>query len=170
LVYTGIERTPVCGIVQELPYQGAWCPVAAEWFATTWDAYLLLGDLPEETHRRDTADGRPATKPAARDRLARCVCADRESFSHDDARVAAGAIAAAQLEQLRHAAGRVIGRQVEPPATVVLSGGGEFLALRLVERLGWTAEIISLGERLGGEASRAAAAFALATLAREEMG
>ena len=65
LVYTGIQRSPVCAVCQTVPYRDHLCPVAQELFATTADAYVILGDLPEDTATDYTADGRPATKPYA---------------------------------------------------------------------------------------------------------
>ena len=84
LVYTGIERSPISRRV--CAARGAAnCPVAKELFATTWDAYLLLGELPEEPLSLHTADGRPATRACAADRLARMILADRTMFDDADA-------------------------------------------------------------------------------------
>jgi (4-(4-[2-(gamma-L-glutamylamino)ethyl]phenoxymethyl)furan-2-yl)methanamine synthase len=49
----------------------------------------------------------------------------------------------------------------------LLSGGGEFLARRLLGLLGWEPPVMALSQRLGPHASRAAPAHALAVLARE---
>jgi probable H4MPT-linked C1 transfer pathway protein len=165
LVYTGISRTPVAMVTRELPYRGERCPVAAEVFATTLDAYLMLGELPEGSCRGETADGRPADRRHAGDRLARMVCADRTSFTVDDAMTAARAVRDAQERVIGEAIDRVIGRLGSSPSTVVVSGSGEFLARRLAAARG--ARIVSLGEELGPERSAAACAVALAELTRE---
>ena len=169
LVYTGIERSPICAVVDRLPWRNRQVPVAQEVFATTRDAYLVLGDLPENATDRQTADGRSATRAAARDRLARMICADRDSFTADDASAAAAAVARAQLSKLGIAARGVLRRLPEPPATVVLCGQGEFVARRLCERLQLASSIVSLAEQLGSSVSRAAPAHALAVIAREQM-
>lgn len=169
LVYTGVERSPVCAVIDALPWRNRQVPVAQELFATTRDAYLLLGDLPENATDRQTADGRPATRAAARDRLARMICADRDSFTADDASAAAAAVARAQLSKLGIAARGVLRRSPEPPATVVLCGQGEFVARRLCERLQLASSIVALAEQLGSSVSRAAPAHALAVIAREQM-
>jgi probable H4MPT-linked C1 transfer pathway protein len=78
LLYTGVRRTPVAALL------GA--SVAAELFATTLDVYLVLGEVPEDAADRGTADGRAATRRAARARLARMLCADVETCSHADPR------------------------------------------------------------------------------------
>ena len=85
LIYAGVARTPVCALATALPHRGVSTALSAELFATTRDVYLTLGDLPEEADDTSTADGRPATRAFARDRLARMVCADRETFFEEDA-------------------------------------------------------------------------------------
>ncbi|MEX0713337.1 MAG: hydantoinase/oxoprolinase family protein [Pirellulales bacterium] len=167
LVYTGVIRSPVCAVSRWLPWRGGRVPTAQELFATTWDAYLVLGDLEEEPGSVHTADGRPATRGAARDRLARCICADREVFSEQDALCAARRIAEDQLEGLCEAAGRLVRRMGSPPGTMIVCGQGEFLGRRLVERLGIVSSVVSLHETLGPILSRCAPAHALAVLARE---
>jgi len=165
LVYTGVKRSPLCAVAPVIPWHGEPCPTAQELFATTWDVYLTLGQLPEEPECRHTADGRPATRDAARDRLARQICADREMFTEKDACDAAQAAARAQLAKIGVAAQRVLARLPAVPSVVVLSGEGEFLAESLLDRLRLQVERISLGQRLGPEVSRVATAHALATIA-----
>lgn len=167
LVYTGVERTPLCALVRSLPWQGRDCPVAAELFATTADAYLMLGDLPEEPENRDTADGRPRTWPHALARLARMVCADADSFTAEDARQAAAVVREAQLELLQTAVEKVVASLGAPPKTIITSGHGEFLLRHLLDRLSWQANVLSLTEVLGPAVSRCAPAHALAVLASE---
>lgn len=166
LVYTGVVRSPVCAVVAALPWRGSQVPVAQELFATARDAYLIAGDLPEEPDNCQTADGRPATRALARDRLARQICADRTMFSDDDARAAAAAVARTQLSKIAIAAQMVLRRLPVPPGTVVISGQGEFLARRLLEKLRTEAKVVSLAEVLGPVTSQAATAHALAELAR----
>jgi (4-(4-[2-(gamma-L-glutamylamino)ethyl]phenoxymethyl)furan-2-yl)methanamine synthase len=167
LVYTGVERSPVCAIVREVPYRGKSCPVAQELFATSLDAWLMLGAIAERPDDCHTADGQTATRQAAQARLARVIAADATEFNEHDALAICEAIAAAQLNQLIQAARRVIAQFAEPPRTYLVSGQGEFLARRLIELLP-AAAVVSLTEKLGSEASRAAPAHALAVLAREE--
>jgi probable H4MPT-linked C1 transfer pathway protein len=167
LIYTGVERAPVAAMAQLVPWRGRKCPLAHEVFATMWDVYLTLGDLPEEPLSTHTADRRPATKAAARDRLARSICADREMFSETDARIMAEALAQAQLRKLSAIATQLIARLLQPPHTVVISGRGEFLARRMLDKLKLKANVVSLTRELGPELSRCAPAHALAVLARE---
>jgi (4-(4-[2-(gamma-L-glutamylamino)ethyl]phenoxymethyl)furan-2-yl)methanamine synthase len=170
LVYTGIERTPVSAIVRMLPWLGDPCPVATELFATAADAYLLLGELSEDPHNSDMADGRPRTRGAAHARLARMICSDTTAFSINDAMTAATAIRDAQLQLLQAAVIQVASRQERPPKTIIISGQGEFLLRALLAQLPWTCNVVSLTEQLGAEVSLCAPAHALAVLARETLG
>jgi len=167
LIYTGVERAPVSAVAQLVPWRGRKCPTAHENFATMRDVYLTLGDLPEEPLNTQTADHRPATRSAARDRLARTICADREMFSEADARVMSEALAQAQLRKISAIGAQLVARLLQSPETVVVSGRGEFLALRMLEKLKLNAKVVSLTRELGPELSRCAPAHALAVLARE---
>lgn len=157
LVYTGVRRTPLCALLT-----GS----AAEWFATTLDAYLLLGDIPEDPDDRDTADGRPATVAAAEARLARMLCADLETSTPRERRAVAERASRRQEAMLRRAVGRVAGRLPGPPRAFVLSGSGEFLARRAIPGDG-RARVVSLAQELGPALSAAACAYSVAVLAKE---
>ncbi len=167
LIYSGVMRTPVCGLVNHLPWHGSACPVAREWFADTHDAYLLLGDLPEDPADRQTADGQPATQEGARRRFARMVCADPDLVTREVAVTMAAAVAEAQQRQIADGLRQVIAARGEAPQTVVISGEGEFLARRAVQQAELAAQVVSLGSQLGHEVSRCAPAHAVAVLAAE---
>ncbi|MDX1944563.1 MAG: hydantoinase/oxoprolinase family protein [Pirellulaceae bacterium] len=167
LVYTGVERSPVCAVAASVPYRNQTCPVVHELFATMRDAYLLLDDLAEDLSDHNTADGRPASKGAARTRLGRAIAADSEEFNHRDAVAVARSMADAQAVLLAAAIKRVIARLPGPPAKVVFSGHGEFLAKAALESLGTLPAVISLSKELGLGVSRSASAHALAVLAQE---
>jgi len=167
LVYTGVERSPVCAVVDAVTYRGTKCPVAHELFATTHDAYVILGELPEAPTRTDTADGRPATKRAARIRLGRMLCAGEQQFNHRDAAAISQEIRQAQTSKIAAAVRQVIGALPSQVETVVISGQGEFLAARIVNEIKLEAKLVSLRRQLGTAVSKSATAHALATLARE---
>src|SRR5262249_413708 len=76
LVYTGVRRTPVCGLLGP--------SVSAEFFATTLDVYLLLGQVAEDETDYGTADGRPATRLFAHARLARMLGGDGETCEREE--------------------------------------------------------------------------------------
>jgi probable H4MPT-linked C1 transfer pathway protein len=167
LVYAGVARTPVSAVVDSLPWRGRKCPVAAEMFATTADAYVVLGDLAEQADANRTADGRPLMREFAIERLARMVCADRSTFDADDAMRASKAIRDAHLEKLRAALHPVVSRNTSGIDCAVISGSGEFLARALAREALPAGRIVSMSERIGPVASACAPAYALAVLAAE---
>jgi len=183
LVYTGIRRTPLCAL---MGWSGA-----AEFFATTLDAYLTLGHIPEDAVDCDTADGRPATKAHARSRLCRMYGGDAETISEERTQRLAEWVREEQLERLRRCEDVVRHRLLDMPShttgaftarflgarsnysdqneriTYIVSGSGEFLALKAVENNGVSSDKILLTDRLGPELSACAPAYAVAVLATE---
>src|SRR5581483_2946791 len=90
-----------------LPFRSVPTGLAAELFASTLDVYLTLGEVESDPKDLSTADGRPATVDAARDRLARMIGADREGFSAADAVEFARAAHDVLLARLTAVASRV---------------------------------------------------------------
>jgi probable H4MPT-linked C1 transfer pathway protein len=163
LVYAGVRRTPVCALADRLPFRGRATGLSAELFATTLDVFLTLGDLAEDPVDRSTADGRPATVDASRDRLARMIGADRDGFTADDAILFSTAARESLLSRLARAAEWT---GVERPSVVVVSGSGEFLAHVLAARLiREGGRIVRLSEAWGAAVSEAACARALVEIA-----
>ena len=168
LVYTGVRRTPICA----LQIRGMF---AAELFATTLDAYLLLGLTPENMADTDTADGRPATKTYAHARLSRMLCGDPELTPLSRTEQTAEFVRDAQYFLLRQRFidqyNGLLALQHESLGTdrvVITSGSGEFLARQIVESVDLNiTEFISLTDRLGPELAACAPAYALAVLATE---
>ncbi len=168
LVYAGVRRTPVCALATELPFRGVPTGLAAELFASTLDVYLTLGDIASNPLDLSTADGRPSTADAARDRLARMVGADRDGFSTDDALIFSQASDTRLLDRLEQAVERACRPTIGWPNAAVIAGSGDFLARRLALRLiAHDGPVISLKEAWGEVASAAGCAFALVQLASE---
>ena len=167
LVYTGVGRSPVCAVASAVDYRDTRCPLAQERFATMRDVYLVLGDTAEDEAETDTADGRPATRQAARFRLARSVCADGDTFTHSDAVAAARSLASAQLQRIVAGIDQVTRQMPHVLATVVICGQGEFLARRAIQRAHPRIQVVSLSQRLGPLVSACGPAHALATIAHE---
>lgn len=170
LLYSGVGRTPVCALVRSLPWRGQSCPIAAEVFSTTADAYILLDDIQEDPRAEWTADGRPLTAECARQRLARQLCADADEIVSDDFHGMARVVREAQLNQLAEGITATVANMRERPGVVVLSGSGEFLGRTAVEQLLEGCRVISLADRLGAATSCCAPAHAVAVLAAEDCG
>lgn len=164
LLYRGVRRTPVFVLKPQ--------SLAAEWFATTEDVYLILGRFPEEPDITDTADQRPRTIEHARARLARALGGDRATLPNMVLDALAGELNDRMVGGIELAL-REVTRRVfykTPVEKVILSGAGEFLvpdALPRVETLSPQVEVVSLGAELGPEVSGAAPAYAVACLLAE---
>ena len=172
LIYRGVWRTPLCAVARSIPYRECQWPMAAELFATTGDVWLLSGELPEDPMNVQTANGRPATRSAAHDRLARQFCSDRDELSLNEAAAMARSVAARLTSELRRGIQRVIRRLDRPLECIVTSGEGEFLIARALAQMPELQAVprTSLQSMLGPEHSRAACAFALARLSMERSG
>jgi probable H4MPT-linked C1 transfer pathway protein len=158
LVYCGVRRTPLCALFG--------LSMAAEFFATTEDVYLVWGDLPEDPERTDTADGRPATIACAEARLARMECTDEPHYAFRIAEHARLLQVLAVAERLKRVAASLPDDCVYG---IVLAGAGEFLLPEILKQAGLGAvPRVSLAERLGRETSVAACAHAVAVLAEEQ--
>lgn len=172
LVYSGVRRTPLCALSQTVPFRGAACPVAAELFATTLDVFLMSGQTEEDPHDLDTANGRPATKHDAHDRIARMICCDRTEVRWSEAQTIAEHFASEQRRQITSAIRHVLANQTQGISHVLLSGSGSFLAESLCDDLPElrNADRILLGNLFEASISAAACAFAVARLAEERAG
>jgi probable H4MPT-linked C1 transfer pathway protein len=165
LVYTGMERTAVGSIVRRLPHRGTWRPVASELFAESRDAWLTLGVLPVDHDFHETADGGPATRDAARVRLARMMLLEPQAFDGEDAKAAATWIANRQASHVARAACRVARSVGWVPEAVVISGHGDDLVNRALALTGWDTRRIAISDSIGLEGARVAPAWALALIA-----
>jgi (4-(4-[2-(gamma-L-glutamylamino)ethyl]phenoxymethyl)furan-2-yl)methanamine synthase len=172
LVYTGVRRTPVCAVTNHVPFRGSECPLAAELFATTLDVYLTLGDVAENADKCDTANGKPATRECAADRLARAICCDVSEVTEVELHSIAMHVAAAQRETILRAVVRVLERFQEPCGQLIISGSGSFLAEQVVREVPQLRELkpIRLTEIFAADIAEAACAFAVANLASEREG
>lgn len=166
LLYTGIDRSPVCAVTQQVTLRGQVCWLAQELFATMADVYLLLGHLPEEEGFTDTADGRPRTREHAQARLARMLCADARDLTHTELIDVATQVASHQAMRLAEGIRRIADRIHAPRSQVIMAGHGDFLVHRVLDQLEASWPTRSLAEHLGADLSRAATAYAVAQLAR----
>ena len=188
LVYTGVERSNVAGIVRELTLFGTPCPIMNEQFATTRDVYLWLREMEDSPNDCETADNQPATRQAARYRLARVVGEDGATLTDRDIDSIASEIFKAQVTMIAKAISRVcqlsqpncIGNKkksarktkhaVEAPfECVVLSGHGDYVIEAALASMVWEGHRFRLAEHLGPELSRCAPAYGIAKLAASEV-
>lgn len=168
LVYRGWKRTPACALGDPL--------VAAELFATMHDVCLLHPDLRrlfEDAQDRDTADGQPATREAARLRLARMMCADLETWTDNQIDCFAERLFGQFIYQITVGVKQVARAMPQVPQTAVLSGSGAPLLPYILTSSALTdppAQVVRLEEELDAAVSAAACAYAVAVLAQEKEG
>ncbi|MEM7232277.1 MAG: hydantoinase/oxoprolinase family protein [Planctomycetota bacterium] len=165
LVYTGVGRSPIASLLATATLRGRKTRLAAENFATTADAYTILGDLSPDADRVG-ADGRPGTLDESRHRLARMFCFDSPAFTHTDAVELSAQIRKAQLARLADAWQQVTQSTRLDPRCALVCGSGEFLAAQLAESLG-IENVLRLSEIASPLASECACAFALVRLAED---
>lgn len=167
LSYSAVWRTPLCAVAHSVPFRDGYCPLAAELFATTLDVHLLLDQIPEDAHNSDTANGKPATKQAAHDRIARMLCCDRDEISYDEAIQIARFLADVQRQRLAASLERVVQRRSSSCQFAVISGSGLFLARQLLQGNRRTAncQILSLADLKSQSVADAACAYSVAHLA-----
>lgn len=128
LVYTGVERSSIAGISSKLPLRGIFVPVMNELFATSLDAWLLLGEISEDESNKNTADGRPATKAFAHARMARMVGGDFTTIGRKEALKMAHYVADCQVRLIATALRQM--RRRYYIQEIHLTGHGGFLVER----------------------------------------
>ena len=166
LVYCGVWRTSVDSLVSELPYRNGRCPIMRERFATTADAWLMLGELEEDSSRIETADGMPFTIDHSIDRLAKLIGADRTTFTLNDAKQVAKEVADKQIHLIAQA---IRSNGNWPFDNYYLTGEGEFVAKLVVDSLEANARVIRASESVSFNGSSCCPAFAAAWLASREI-
>ncbi|HMP77946.1 MAG TPA: hydantoinase/oxoprolinase family protein [Pirellulaceae bacterium] len=173
LVYSGVGRTPVSGVLPNLMMMDVQAgttraiPLAQELFATMQDVYLVLRDVPESESHAHTADHRPADIVHARRRLARLCCADEPELEHGLIETLARQAARAQSELIGIAVKHVMQRDWSIAGNWLVSGSGAWLAQRMIAEIVPGAYVISLAECVSPMVSTAAPAWAVAHLAWE---
>lgn len=139
LLYTGILRTNPNTVVARVPVAGQFCTVAAEYFTSMADVYLILGLINSHDYSCPTADGREKTIPAAGQRLARLVCADAETMGKDQIHALASYIMEKHIQQIVEALYQVLsGLEDGFNLPLVVVGTGGFLAKEAARRIGIT--------------------------------
>jgi len=157
LLYTGMLRTNIATLLHEVDLEGSRIPVSSEYFATSADAHLVLGNISPAEYTCDTPDHKEKTKDASLRRLARVVCADLEEigesgamqiarqFHHTQQEVVSGAVrkcaAASSADEIivagigaplyaRELGGRDLNRELGPVAGALPAYAVRKIALR----------------------------------------
>lgn len=159
LIYVGARRTPLMALGSMIEFNGVGYALMAEWFATTADAFVLTGELPEQPQDTDTADSRPLTKMHAAARVARTIGADLRMLSLEGVTQLAAAFSS--LARRRIVDGIVRATQERPPQRAIICGSGDFLACASAKAAWPGVPRECLSRQLSPEISSAACAYAL---------
>ncbi len=166
LVYTGIVRTPVMAVAEQVPFAGHRQRLTAERFATMADVYVLLGHLGEGP--RETADGAGMAREDCARRIARMLGRDLPAAPLEAWRAVAASLARTQLAMLRAALERVLSQGPHGPVPFVGAGAGRFLVPELARQLDHPyldfSTFLDGSDRLREQGARCAPAVALAHL------
>ena len=164
LIYTGWRRTPATSLLMAYQY-------ATELFATTLDAYICLGLVPESPLDYNTANGKPATIVHSRARLARMLCGDTETLTKRRITYIAKAIKEKQTELINLRIHQTRSRFSEADRifggiTAILSGSGAQIMRTIIREKDFKV-ITMLESIIGHPLSVSGPAYAVATLAAE---
>jgi (4-(4-[2-(gamma-L-glutamylamino)ethyl]phenoxymethyl)furan-2-yl)methanamine synthase len=130
LVYTGVVRTPLMALANQVEFKQRQYHMAAEYFASIADVYRLLQQLPAQSDMADTADGQDKTAIASARRIARMIGHDFEDASMADWIILANQFKNLHIKQLQQAMMQYIQKQ---PLTIVGAGAGEFLVQEIAQ-------------------------------------
>lgn len=161
LIYVGVDRTPICSVVDELTFNGT--PIAREFFATVGDAMIVSGFSDEDPSDTDTADGRPKTITCSAQRICRMICEDLDEIGIRQAKLISHDV----LEQLEKIIIEAIEYRRHDPQEIIVSGSGQVYVRGILEMQFPKAYIKPLSVVAGADVNEAAPAFAVAVLASE---
>lgn len=135
LVYSGVVRTPLCGLARRIAFRGQPYNVMNELFATTADVYRLTGELDPRHDAHPAADNGPKDFDATQRRLARMIGMDGREARPSDWLAFAHTWRSEQLGFMGEALERVLARaQLSADAPLVSAGCGDFLVAELAAR------------------------------------
>ncbi|MGB9940108.1 hydantoinase/oxoprolinase family protein [Methanosarcina sp.] len=164
LVYAGTLRTNLAALLEKVKLGKGICRTSSELFATTADAYLILGEINEGMYTCETADGAGRSRTESMRRIARLVCADLSEVGEREIYEIAEQVKEKQVSTLAEAISEVAKRN--GLKKIAAAGLGEFLIAEAAERLGF--ECISISGHCGEEISKVFPAYAAARLLEAE--
>lgn len=138
LVYTGLLRTPVDGIIDHVYLDGLYCPVVKEYFAISADVYRLLGLITEQDYDVPTPDGGGRDPAGCAQRLARMVSGEIEDLGMEKVCLMAQYIQEKQIGQIMESISQIVSRKELPsPQLLITTGQGSFILEEAARRLAW---------------------------------
>lgn len=142
LVYSGILRTNVATIVDEIAVNGIPTPVSSELFVITADVYRILDEISEEEYACETPDGKGKGIEDCMRRIARVVCSDMNELNEKQIAEIARFIKERQIEKISDSISELSKRTGINNAFVC--GSGAFLAEEAAGRAGVSARRVDI--------------------------
>ena len=178
LCYTGVVRTPVMAVVNEIDWHGEPCPVMNEYFANMADVYRITGDLPDDADLYPACDGQTKNRTGSLRRLARMLGLDydNESQHENEWHRVAEFISQRQQQLLLHSTQSVLEQCSEfdrqkQAIKIVGAGCGRFLVRKVANELQLPyvdiTSVIHSHDDQKESAADCAAAVAIANLLRQ---
>lgn len=165
LIYSGLLRTNLAALLQEVEIGGRRVPLSSELFAIAADAHLVLGGIAEGEYTVEAPDGGGKDRNSAERRLARTVCADLEEVGLEAVFEIARQAKSRQERLLEKGIRRLA--EEHKIDLVVAAGIGEGLIEEAARAL--DLECIRLSERYCPRVSDVFPAFAVARLLEMEL-
>ena len=138
MVYTGIVRTAVMSVAQEVQDEGKEVGLMAEYFATMADVYRVTGELNEAHDQYETADGAEKTLASSAKRLARMIGCDYRDGALLRWQQLAKNLRQQQLARIQMACVQQLSRLSSTKDGVFIGAGiGRFLAKEIAPNLGY---------------------------------
>ena len=139
LVYTGVIRTPLMALAQQISFNLGATSVAAEFFATSGDVYRLTGDLLVADDMAETADGKDKSIFSSARRIARMVGHDVEDADMITWNRLAEAFKEKQIERLTEVTmvhlDRIANTSNGREISIIGAGVGRFLVKQIAEKM-----------------------------------
>jgi probable H4MPT-linked C1 transfer pathway protein len=172
LIYTGLLRTNIATIINEVKLPGKIIPVSSELFATSGDAYLIQNLISKKEFTSETADGKRVSRENSLARIARVICADTNQLSEDEIKLIAKQVISKQIEILTQALQKVQNRYHERydinPQIILMGSGATPIGISLLRANGIYEETL-IDEVLSKEESISFTAVAVAKLYAEKI-
>ena len=137
LVYTGAIRTPLMAISDAAPLHGNRVSLAAEWFASSADIWLILNQLNDSDIQDSSADGQPWTQMHSQQRLARMLGSDARDATDAQWQNVAAYFAEKQMQQILNGCYQVLSQfpDWQPSSPIIGAGIGQFIVEKCASRL-----------------------------------
>ena len=173
MVYSGVSRTPLSALVQHVPLENSDCPVAAEFFATTLDIYLLLDDIAEDPEKQSDSQWTACNKAMCTSSTGtHLLLRSNRTFVRRSNHHCSTYFSNATTTNHNSNQQSSFQHERPLPASDHFWGGGSFLAKQIIENHPTlqALPLVSISEMFAPAVAKVAPAYAIAQLAEERIG